>query len=430
MRLLRLLATLILRPFQFLIYGLAGLVPRNPSRWAAGTWSGQRFADNTAAVFLHCQEQAPPDVEIAWITARRTIRNDLRDQGYRSMTRWSPSGVLWCLRSGVFVYDSLPSDVNYWLSNRAKLVLLRHGIGVKKVERAIDAPDHRLFKLFHGSRFQRIVYGAVLPWHRDVPDMVTACSSEHADQAIEYFGVDRFAIRMTGFPRHDRLASPGPRRRGELPTKGKPVPGDRPVFLYLPTFRESILPQRFDWRTLEVAAEVADVTVAVKLHLVDATRGVRGLDVIESSDRICLLDPSADPIDLYPNSDGLITDFSSVAFDYLLVDRPIIYFVPDLDDFMDSRPLVYRLGDVAAGPICSDESSLAQAVKRAVANPSADAPLRRMRKERFHQVPIGGASQRVVDAIVALTTGTGYSPELRVPEVPAHLRAARDHRAS
>jgi hypothetical protein len=66
------------------------------------------------------------------------------------------------------MYDTIPKDVNFWLSRGASLVLLRHGIGLKKIERAIDSPDHRLFKLFHGNRLQRFVYGLAMPWHSPI----------------------------------------------------------------------------------------------------------------------------------------------------------------------------------------------------------------------------------------------------------------------
>ena len=39
------------RPLLFIVYYLAGFWPRNSRRWVFGSWSGMRFADNTAALF-------------------------------------------------------------------------------------------------------------------------------------------------------------------------------------------------------------------------------------------------------------------------------------------------------------------------------------------------------------------------------------------
>lgn len=408
-----LLVTLLIRPIQFTVYFLSGFVPRDARRWALGTWSGQRFADNAAAVFLHCEDHEAEELDVAWITAQRSIRDRLRADGHRAMTRWSPSGIWWCLRSGVYIYDTIPRDINFWLSRRAKLVLLRHGIGLKKIERAIDSPSHRLYKLFHGNRIQRLVYGAALPWHRPIPDLVTACSEEHAQQAVKYFGVDRKAVRMTGFPRHDRLLSLPRNGRESLPSVGAAVPADRPVFLYLPTFRENVSSQTFDWDGLESSASAAGVTVAVKLHMVDAARGVLEPERVARSDWLRQLDSDCDPIDLFGDADGMITDFSSVSFDFLLIDKPIIYFALDASQFIHSRPLIYPLESVAAGPVCNTVAELTSALIEATSGGPDRFSLRRAQmRERFHDVEIGGASARVVKSVKELQQIDQSSSEL------------------
>ena len=406
---------LALRPLQLALYGLAGLVPRDPRTWAFGTWSGTRFADNSAAVFryLHADGEASRrGLRPVWITRRAEIRDDLRARGMRSHLAWSPAGIWTCVRAGVYVYDSMPIDVNYWLSRGARLVLLQHGNGMKKIERAIDAPDHRLYKLFHGSPLQRAMWRAALPWHLARPDLVAACSPDHAHQATTFFEIDESDVRITGLPRHDRFveaADTGDATRSDIPTIGVEVPDDRPVFLYLPTFREGVGRQGFDWATLQRAAAAANVTIAVKLHVVDAERGVRNLAEADDASNLRIVDPTVDPVDVYALADGLITDYSSVAYDVLLLDRPVIHHVPDLDDFVASRPLVAPFEEMAVGAISRDGDDLAAALS-AAADPTDEvvAAQRRRVRERAFTHPAGGASERVVDAIVELTgAGSG-----------------------
>lgn len=397
---LRVAATVVLRPLQFLVYLLAGFVPRRPSQWAFGCWSGHRFGDNAGAVFTHLGEHPVDGVSVAWITNEVSIRDRLRAQGRRAYLAWEPQGIRWTLRSGVFVYDSLPKDINFWLSRGARLVLLRHGIGIKKIERAIDAEDHRLHKLFHGAPLPRLLWRAVLPWHLPVPDLLMACSPEHAAQGEWYFGTTPDKIRITGFARHDRLAVATPRDRASLPTVGPAIPADRPVFVYLPTFREGAGRQSFDWEVLEAAARTADVTLAVKLHYVDADRGVLGADTIATSSHLRMLDPLMDPSDAYPHADGMVSDFSSAPFDFMLLDRPIVYYVPDLERFVDHRPLVYDLADVAVGPLCRDEAELTAALVSARRDGiGAHRDRYTAIRDRFHTHAPGGASARVVEAI-------------------------------
>lgn len=403
----------VFRPLQFLVYALSGLMPRDPKVWAFGTWSGTRFADNAAALFEH-MAQRPEDhgIRTVWITRRRTVRDQLRRRGHRAHLSCSPTGIWWGLRAGVYIYDSTPRDLNFWLSRGAQYALLRHGIGMKKVERAIDATNYRLYKLFHGRPLERTFWRLALPWHVPTPDLSIACSPTHAAQAVAFYGVDPAHVHITGFPRHDRLAAVGPPTRTGFPTIGRPVPTDRPVFLYLPTFREGFGAQSFDWAGLQRAAAAADVTIAIKLHVVDAERGVRALSDIARASHLRLITPTVDPIDLYPNADGLITDYSSVAYDLLLLDRPVIHLVPDLDHYIADRPLLGPFEDLAIGPICRLVDELPAALNdvggtgRAASAAHRD-DLRRL----FYTHDPGGASQRVVEVISSFVTRAGASTD-------------------
>lgn len=401
----------LIRPLQALVYLVSGLVPRNMSQWSFGCWSGHRFGDNAGATFEHLAKHPRAGVRAAWITNERSIRDDLRRRGMQSHLAWSPRGVWWTMRSGVFVYDSLPKDINYWTSNGARLVLLRHGIGMKKIERALSAPNHRLYQLFHGRWYERAFWTCVIPWHKPKPHVVMSSSPEHGAQANDFYDVTQDEVRITGFPRHDRLADLPPMDRTRIPTLGEPVPADRPVFVYLPTFREGLQRQTFDFALLARVAEAAGITIAVKLHYVDAERGIVGVDDLNIASHLRLIDPVVDPIDLYPDADGMISDYSSAPLDFILLDRPVVYFVPDADEYARSRPLMFTLEEVAAGPLATNETELCQALIEATTEGAAVYADRHAElKRRFHTFPPGGAAERVLDAIEA-EVGSGRSSE-------------------
>ncbi|MEQ8843174.1 MAG: CDP-glycerol glycerophosphotransferase family protein [Acidimicrobiales bacterium] len=403
----------LLRPVQFLGYALVGLIPRRRDQWAFGCWDGHRFGDNAGAVFLHVALNPIEGVRTAWITNEREIRRQLRSDGHRCYTTWSPPGMWFAARAGIYIYDSLPKDINFWLSRGALLVHLRHGIGMKKIERAIDAPDHRLYKLFHGRPLQRAFWRLLLPWHVPTPDLLMSCSPAHADQGRELFGVPPDRIRITGFARHDELVPVPPQDRAAIPTQGEPIPVDRPVFLYLPTFREGLGRQGFDWESLDEAAGRAGVTIAVKLHFVDATRGVLGIERAQRAENLRIVDPTVDPSRLYPHADGMISDFSSAPFDFMLLDRPIIYYAPDSAAFEAARPLMFTLEEIAVGPICHDAATLSEAL-RASRRGVIDAYRARYEqiRDHFHTYRPGHASARVVDAVLETLVHGRQDPNL------------------
>ena len=55
----------------------------------------------------------------------------------------------------------------------------------------------------------------------------------------------------------------------------------------------------------------------------------------------------------------LITDYSSTFFDFLITDRPVVFYVPDYEDYKKNRG-VYMPLDSLPGPICKDKKSLAE----------------------------------------------------------------------
>lgn len=398
-RYVRTVAGAICRPAQLALYLLSGLVPRDSGLWAFGTW-GDRYADNAAAVFERLQEEAPAGVRAAWISASPAVVRRLRERGARAHLRWTPSGMWAAIRAGVHVYDSTPRDVSFWLSRGAHLVLLRHGIGMKKIERAIDTPSHRLYHLFHGGGVQRWLWRLALPWHLPVPALVSACSPEHADQAPAYFGVERGRVVITGFPRHDRLAERVVPEPAAIPVVGPPLSNDRPVVLYLPTLRESYRREWLDLGALRRAARDNNVTIAIKLHPIEHGSAPAELSQAGRESWVRLVEPNVDALDLYPHARALITDVSSTAFDFLLLKRPIVHFLPDRETLEAARPLHSPLEDLALGPICTDAETLSHCLQ------IADDPRWRRRRsemsQRVYTHPPGGASDRVIRAIAAL----------------------------
>ena len=66
----------------------------------------------------------------------------------------------------------------------------------------------------------------------------------------------------------------------------------------------------------------------------------------------------SDAYEILPACDVLITDYSSIAYDFLLLDRPIVYFVPDLDRYVEHRNVYFTLEEMAAGPIVTQLDEL------------------------------------------------------------------------
>lgn len=106
-----------------------------------------------------------------------------------------------------------------------------------------------------------------------------------------------------------------------------------------------------------------------------------------------------DIADLYLIADVLITDYSSVMFDYVNTGRPMLFFTWDLDDYRDRvRGLYFDLTEDPPGPICRTSSEVVSALDALadVQTQYADAYARF--RQRFCAWEDGNAAARVIDA--------------------------------
>lgn len=353
-------ATAAARPFQFGAYALSGLVPRSRGLWVFGSWGGHRYADNAAAFYRYCRDLDDPSIRPVWISRHRAIVDQVRDEGGSAHLIWSARGAFACLRSEVYLFDNFAKDINFWLSRGAKMVNLWSGVPLKAFERDIDQPTSRYYRLFHGAGWERLAYGAMMPWHAMRPDLIIATSQRTAEITRRAFDATEDSVAITGFPRNDWLLRAA--QDQDLRTCPRQLVEDvaagRPTFLYLPTYRDSTQPYiDVDWARLHDMLASMDGRLYLKFHPDDRS------SFHHPTDRIVQLFQDTDVYDLLPFTSVLISDYSSIIFDFMVLDRPIIHYMPDLDEFVaSSRKLVFEPTEIAVGPICLDGDALLAAI--------------------------------------------------------------------
>jgi CDP-glycerol glycerophosphotransferase (TagB/SpsB family) len=379
----------------FPLFLLSTVTPRRRNLWVFGSWGGRRFADNAAAFFAFCHARRYP-ADLVWITRRRTIAEQLRARGYRAHLAWSPLGVAMCLRAGVYVFDCFSKDINFWLSGGAVKINLWSGVPLKSFERDIDNPRSRYYRLFHGSAAERWIWGALMPWHAQKPHLLIATSEETAAITQRAFAVRAEQVAITGYPRNDELLED--RRDAEPPIVFRDaLSANRKVFLYLPTFRDNAKPfMQLDWARLDQAMATLGAEFFIKRHPVD--RGA----ALPHYQHVHELEQDIDVYGLLPHTTALISDYSSIIFDYMLLRKPIVSYLPDLHDFeRDVRSLNFHPTEVATGPVCSNCQELLHALVEIASRAQHDGELKSAEHvvRRFHKQLDGEASERVLRAI-------------------------------
>ncbi len=221
--------------------------------------------------------------------------------------------------------------------------------------------------------------------------------NQHSARAFRSAWFYEGPVHQLGYPRNDALAHTDPdhvsRVRERLGIREGQV-----VVLYAPTWREGsrVMPELLD---LDLLAGLMgpDHVFLVRGHMNISRWRHRpqGQSVVEVTTY-----PEIN--DLFAVADVAITDYSSIMFDYSVTGKPMLFFVPDLDDYRDRRRGVYfDLGESAPGPLLATTEEVAEALRGL--DPAAYARAYGEKyaawRARFNPHDDGEAAARVVDEI-------------------------------
>ncbi|MFH8242727.1 CDP-glycerol glycerophosphotransferase family protein [Streptomyces sp. NPDC018321] len=249
----------------------------------------------------------------------------------------------------------------------------RHGLDVPQMLRRADRWDHSLVAGRYAERM----------WERAYP-----C---------------HFASARTGSPRNDVLVNAGP-EAGRQVRERLGVPEGHTMVLYAPTrreYRRGGYVERFD--PARLAADLGEGhTLVVRLHPSLADGPARGMGLAELHRRGVLIDATDEPHveDLMLASDLLITDYSALMFDYVLLDRPVLVHADDWAAYTASRGAYFDITAEAPGHVSRSYRELAWLLTSGAWRDEEAARLRSAFRDRFCEYEDGRAAERVVRTLL------------------------------
>jgi CDP-glycerol glycerophosphotransferase len=193
-----------------------------------------------------------------------------------------------------------------------------------------------------------------------------------------------FESLTVGYPRNDVLANAGEDDKTRART-ALDLPADSRVVLYAPTRREYAdgSDPLLDLEKLARALGPEHVVLA-RSHYLDgaayAADGVRDVSEHASVEELCLA------------ADVLVTDYSSIMFDYAVLDRPIVIHAPDWDVYREKRGTYFDLMAEPPGIVATSDEGVIEALRSGEDATQVRAAFR----ERFCSLEDGGAAERVV----------------------------------
>ncbi len=358
--------------------------------------SDGQFSGNAKYVFLHFVEHVP-QCKSVFVTVNPAVHRDLRDRGLPT-ARFPAQDALEALaRASVVVVDDFQFRENSisMFAIGAKIVQLWHGVGFKKIgfveaETSLDLPPER-------RAYLREMYSGY--------DAVVSTSPFYTEHLFKTsFGARE--IWETGYPRNDALF--------RKCTKNDLVGCDVQTYsrlstlrkkfrtcLYAPTFRDDggdpFQHGALRWDELSLFLQREGIVFFLKLHTFSKKYDIENLK------NVVVVPGDSDIYPMLPLFDCMITDYSSIYMDYLLLQRPVVFFPYDRKDYETRlRQFQFDYDDMTPGPKCLNQDELLRALRAALDDP---APFREQRtsiRDMAFSHHDGRACWRVAEHILRL----------------------------
>ncbi len=177
----------------------------------------------------------------------------------------------------------------------------------------------------------------IMCMHRNY-DYIVACSEKSAEVLAECFNAPSDKMVLLPLPRIDYILKSRDKKdeiKAEYPEIFK-----KPILVYAPTFRG----EQVDLSWIEKTVDFRKYNIVVKLHPAD----INGISEKVAKDVLC--DSKFSSFEWMKVCDGLITDYSGMGFEAMLLGKKVYYFLYDYEDYSQKNGLALDLfsEDIAA----------------------------------------------------------------------------------
>jgi CDP-ribitol ribitolphosphotransferase len=283
--------------------------------------------------------------------------------------------------------DYYPAIYALPLSNKQKLIQVWHACGA-----------------FKKVGFSRVGKPGGPPrtslTHRNYTD-VTVSADDLRRNYAEAFGVNIKKVKALGVPRTDCFFDMKylEKKKEELYER-YPQTKNKKVVIFAPTFRGKGQKSAYynfnllDWEKIYKELNKEYIFI-IKMH--PFIKNFEDLNLPKNSGDFYLdFSDEREINNILMVSDILITDYSSVIFEYSLLSKPIVFFVPDLEEYIKNRDFYYPFSEYTFGPTVRSTSKLIKAIQDEYIDEEKIAQF----KKRFMSACDGISTKRIVNEMI------------------------------
>ena len=343
------------------------------------SFQGKVIGDNPLDIFNEVKARYP-HLELIWATGKDTTA----PEGARGV-RFGSREWLQALATSKYLVNN--TNFPWYFRKVAGQVYLQtwHGTPLKRLGREI--PNNQLTKSYLDTMDREASY-----W--DYLISPSPFCTEVFPGAFGYSG----NIIETGYPRNDRLSKITGAQRQEIRERIGVSDPSTYLVLYAPTWRDYNRSATGNWQSVNFMDENIELPEGFQMLY----RGHTNTHAVHN-ERVAIgaIDVTMYPdvTELYIAADILITDYSSVMFDYTVTGKPIMFLAPDLERYRAERGFYFDFEQLAPGPILNSDREVLQALGRIDQISKQYEPRYRAWQQKFNSLEDGNAAKRVVDIV-------------------------------
>lgn len=305
-------------------------------------YASNDFSDNCLALYEYIVDEGlDKSYDIVWLVRdvkKAEAANKKRIGGKARFVKVKDD------RIGIWLYGAQREAMS------ANLLFFTHSLNWVKVKR----PEQTFVNLWHGCGYKgEKIKRDGTKRRAKYFNICTVTGPKYIDVQAKLFETDRDRIISTGYARTDWFLTKKKAAEEYYANLLREANATKCV-IWMPTFRQSTLANLADetecgelglplLRTKEELERLNRLCAKLEVLLIIKTHNLQSAYAIEDmSNIICIDNNTLDKheINLYgfiANTDGLLSDYSSVAIDYMLLDKPIGYILADFDEYEKIR---------------------------------------------------------------------------------------------
>ena len=320
--------------YRNILKWFVGVIPKDNNLILFSAWFGKKYSDNSKYLFEYMLSHS--NYNVFWFTKDYTIYTSLKEKKIPCVYSKTIKAKWYQCRAKMLVATVQTSDFNTLLLNKCIYLDLDHAFPGKPVALAQPEVNDAWVEWYHfckkgldfyqtaSSRFVVELFG---PWYDVQPDHFIFCNKPRIDVLCNKELQKGINLKV------DELAQ------------------GRRILSYLPTHRscgrkKMNIQEILDLSQIQKICEASGSVFLIKKHFYHRNEKENLLNYPN------IFDITNDDIDtqvLLAKTDVLITDFSSCFNDFLALDRPIVFYAYDYDDYFKNDRDYFWKYDVVTG---------------------------------------------------------------------------------